>query len=93
MQEEHTTFFTAGGRKQLWIAEIDEVSNTLKMERSTRKITWTLDLAQLKDVHDRIHHEGLLLDSKEIDKIIPTWGNYVTGLLRHLGCKWIERKS
>lgn len=86
MQEDHTTFYTAGGRRELWIAEVDEASKTLKMERSTKKITWSLDLGQLKDVHDRIHYEGLLLDAKVIDKIIPTWGNYVTGLLRHLGC-------
>jgi hypothetical protein len=87
MQVQHTEFYTAAGRKKLWIAEVDEISNTIRLERSTGKITWHLKFETLKDVHDRIHQGGLLLDQYAIDKIIPTWGNYVTGLLRHLGCR------
>lgn len=87
MQENHTEFYTAAGRKKLWIAEVDEISNTIRMERSTGKITWPLKYETLKDVHDRIHQGGLTLDQYAIGEVIPTWGSYVTGLLRHLGCK------
>jgi hypothetical protein len=87
MQENHTEFYTAAGRKKLWIAEVDEVSETIRMERSTGKITWPLAYQKIKDVHDKIHQGQLALDANEIGQLIPLWGNYVTGLLRHLGCK------
>lgn len=42
MKENHTEFYTAEGRRKLWIAEVNESSQTIRMERSTGKITWSL---------------------------------------------------
>lgn len=86
MQEKQTIFFTAGGRSTLQIAEVNERAQTLKMKRSTGKITWDLDYRKVKAAHDRIHAGELAFDWRELDKVIPTWGNYVIGLLQYLGC-------
>lgn len=86
MQEDHTEFYTAKGRNKLWIAEVNESSQTIRMERSSGKITWELDYQKIKDIHDRINRGELILDQYIIDKEVPIWGNYITGLLRHLGC-------
>lgn len=89
MKENQTEFYTAAGRNKLWIAEVDENAQTIRMKRSTGKITWTLDYQKLKEIHDLVHRGEISLDQYEIDKVIPTWGNYITGLLRHLGCRKI----
>jgi len=89
MKENQTEFYTAACRKKLWIAEVDENAQTIRLKRSTGKITWTLDYRKLKELHDLIHRGEISLDQYEIDKRIPTWGNYITGLLRHLGCRRI----
>lgn len=86
MQDAHTEFYTAGGRRKLWIAEVNEISQTIRMKRSTGKITWPLDYQKLKEIHDRIQAGELSLDQYVIDEALPTWGNYIAGLLRHLGC-------
>jgi len=86
MQENHTEFHTAEGRANLWIAEVNECSQTIRMKRSTGKITWPLDYQKVKEIHDRIQKGELILDKHVIDEALPTWGNYITGLLRHLGC-------
>ncbi len=85
MQENEVVFYTAGGRKKLWIAEVDEVNKTVKIRRSSGKITWTLDYIKIEEVYTLVEKGELRLDYKEIDKLIPTWGNYVTGLLNHFG--------
>lgn len=89
MEENQIEFYTAAGRKKLWIAEVDENAQTIRMKRSTGKITWTLDCQKLNGIHDLVHRGEISLDQYEIDKIIPTWGNYITGLLRYLGCRKI----
>lgn len=86
MKDNGTIFYTAAGRKTLKIAEIDTVAGTLRMERSTGKITWSLSIDKLIDVHKKIHTGEIDLNQYEIDKEIPTWGNYVTGLLNYFKC-------
>jgi hypothetical protein len=90
MQKNHTEFPTAKGKSKLWIAEVDETLQTIRMERSTGKITWSLPYKKLKEVHDRIHQGDLMLDPYVIDEIVPLWGNYITGLLKHVGCMKIR---
>jgi len=87
MKENKTIFYTAAGRKQLLIADIDEKARTLKMERSTGKITWSLDIDILMKVHQKIHSGELDLNQYDIDQEIPTWGNYVTGLFQYFRCR------
>lgn len=86
MYEDHTEFHTAAGRKKLRISEVNEMSQTIRMERSTGKITPPIKFQKLKEIHDRIQEGELILDQYVIDKTVPRWGNYIAGLLRHLGC-------
>ena len=86
MHEDHTEFRTAAGRNKLWIVEVNESSQTIRMERSTGTITPPLDFQKLRQIHDRIQRGELILDQYVIDEAVPTWGNYITGLLKHLGC-------
>lgn len=86
MQQNQTEFHTAGGRNKLWIAEVDEASQTIRMKRSTGNITWPLEYRKIKEVHDRISRGELILDQYVIGQEVPLWGNYITGLLRYLGC-------
>jgi hypothetical protein len=51
------------------------------------KKTWPLDFQKLEEVHNKIHRGEIAFLAYEIDRCIPTWGNYVSGLLRHLGCE------
>ncbi len=87
MQENEVVFYTAGGRKKLLIAEVDEVNRTIRMWRSTGKITGKLNYDKIEEVYELIEKGELSLDYKIIDEIVPLWGNYLTGLLRHLGCR------
>ena len=86
MQENEVVFYTAAGRKKLWIAEVDEVNRTIKMKRSTGKITWKLDYDKIEDVYKKIEKGELSIDEKAIGKVIPLWGNYLAGLFKYLGC-------
>jgi hypothetical protein len=49
-------------------------------------MTWPLKYQKLEEVHNKIHTEGITMLSYEIDKLVPTWGNYIAGLLKYLGC-------
>jgi hypothetical protein len=93
MQENHTEFYTAAGRKRLWIAEVNEEAQTIRMERSTGRITDELRIETLATVHDMVHTGQIDLDPHEIDELEINgkryswrWGNYITGLLKYLGC-------
>jgi hypothetical protein len=88
MKENHVEFWAADEYKKLQIVQIDERARDIYMIcRQTGKITWPLSYEKLEDLHIRIHEGNLALNAYEIEKCIPTWGNYVTGLLRFLGCR------
>ena len=51
-----------------------------------------LKISSLIYVHDLIHSGQIALDPHEIDELGAEtfmWGNYIAGLLRHLGCRKI----
>ena len=56
------------------------------MVNQTGKITWPLDYAKLEEIHNKIHDGAVRLIPFEIDKLAPAWGNYITGLMKYLGC-------
>ena len=88
MKENSAEFWAADEYNKLQILEIDErAKNIYVICRSTGKITWALNFKKLEEVHERIHKGELGLNAYEIEKCIPTWGNYITGLLRFLGCR------
>ena len=81
-------FWAADEFKKVQIVEIDEKTKNIYMICcQSAKITWPLNFKKLEEVHARIHRGDLGLNAYEIDKVIPTWGNYITGLLRFLGCR------
>jgi hypothetical protein len=79
-------FWAADGLNLLRIVEIDEKRNSFYVINQSGKITWPLKYQKLEEVHKKIHSGEIILLPYEIDKLVPTWGNYITGLFKYLGC-------
>jgi hypothetical protein len=79
-------FWAADGLNLLRIVDIDEKRKSLYVINQSGKITWPLKYQKLEEVHHKIHNGEISLLSYEIDKLAPTWGNYIAGLLKYLGC-------
>jgi hypothetical protein len=86
MKDNEIRFWAVDGLNLLRIIEIDEKRKSFYMINQSGKITWPLKYQKLEEVHNKIHSGGITLLSYEIDKLIPTWGNYIVGLLKYLGC-------
>jgi len=86
MKNDKIEFWAADGLNLLRIVDIDEKRRCLYMINQTGKITWPLKYQTLEEVHDKVHSGKLKLLPYEIDKLVPTWGTYITGLLKYLGC-------
>jgi hypothetical protein len=86
MKDSKTEFFAGDGSTRLKIVDANAREKTLHFISNTGKISWPLKYQRLVEIHDRIHQKEVALTPYEIDKILPTWGNYITGLLRYLGC-------
>ena len=87
MKENQVEFWAGDGFKRLRIVELDEKTKCLHLICQLGKITWPLPYQKLEKVHRKIHEGEIGLIPYEIDKVVPTWGNYITGLLKYLGCK------
>ena len=79
-------FWAADGLNLLRIVEIDEKRKSFYLINQSGKITWPLKYQKLEEVHNKIHRGEIALLSYEIDKLVPTWGNYIAGLFKYLGC-------
>ncbi len=80
-------FHTAGGQREMNIFEVNgEKGYLIIFRRSSGNLTWKLELSKIKNIHDMIHEGKIDNDYKQIDRIYPLWGNYISGLLKHLGC-------
>lgn len=90
MKEENVDFFAGDGCQRLRIFDIDGKTKSLYMVSELGKITWPLRFEKLERIHKIIHSGKAILVPYEIDKLIPTWGNFVTGLFRYLGCSKTE---
>jgi hypothetical protein len=66
--------------------EVSDREGILHMITTEGKLTWPLRFQKLEEVHNRIHRREINVLAYEIEKHIPTWGNYVAGLLKYLGC-------
>ncbi len=86
MKDNNVEFFAGDGFKRLRIIDIDERARSLHMVCELGKITFPLKYDKLEEVHEKVHREKVPLIPYEIDKLIPTWGNFVTGLFRYFGC-------
>ena len=86
MKDQDIKFWAADGLNQLRIVGIDERQKTFYMVNQSGKMTWPLRYEKLEEVHNKIHSREITLLSYEIDRLIPTWGNYMSGLFRYFGC-------
>ncbi len=86
MKESKTEFWAADGLNLLRIVEIDEKRSSFYVINKSGKISWPLKYQKLEEVHKKIHNGEVSLLPYEIDKLVPTWGNYISGLLKYLGC-------
>ena len=86
MKDHGIKFWAADGLNLLRIVQIDENQESFYVRNQSGKITWPLEYEKLEEVHNKIHNGEITLLSYEIDKLIPTWGNYISGLFKYLGC-------
>jgi ActR/RegA family two-component response regulator len=86
MKEHQTEFWAGDGLTRLRIIDIIEREGKIYMITQDGKKTWPLRYQKLEEIHNRIHRREIVLLAYEIDRHIPTWGNYVSGLLEFLGC-------
>ena len=86
MKDKNVEFFAGDGYKRLRIIDIDEKTKSIHMICELGKITWPLRFEKLEEIHKIIHNGKVALIPYEIDKLIPTWGNFVTGLFKYLSC-------
>ena len=87
MKENQIEFWAGDGFTRLRIVDVSEREETIYMTTREGKKTWPLDFQKLEEVHNRVHRREVALLAYEIDRYIPTWGNYVSGLLKYLGCE------
>jgi hypothetical protein len=90
MKDTNVEFFAGDGYQRLRIFDIDGKTKSLYMVSELGRITWPLRFEKLERIHEIIHCGKVALVPYEIDKLIPTWGNFVTGLFRYLGCSKTE---
>ncbi len=81
---------TFGRQSFFTLHKVDTEEGTVVMRRSTKKLTALLKIDTLIKVHDLIHSGAVGLDNHQIDEVAHMWGNYLAGLLRHLGCRKLE---
>lgn len=86
MKNNKIQFLAGDGFKRLQIVEADEKTRSIHMICELGKITWPLRFDKLGEVHHKVHTGEVALIPYEMDRLVPTWGNFVTGLLRYLGC-------
>ena len=87
MKDSQIEFWAGDGLTRLRIVDINEREGTIYIITREGKKTWPLGFQKLEKVHNMVHRGAIALLAYEIDRHIPTWGNYVSGLLKYLGCK------
>jgi hypothetical protein len=90
MKDKNVEFFAGDGYKRLRIIDIDEKTKSIHMICELGKISWPLKFKKLEEIHKKIHGGEVTLIPYKIDKLIPTWGNFVTGIFKYFGCDKTE---
>jgi len=86
MKENNIEFWAADGLTKLRIFEIDEREKSFYMVNQLGKRTWPFRYEKLEELHKNFHSGKMTLLAYDVDKLVPTWGNYIVGLLKYLGC-------
>lgn len=87
MKEQNTEFFAGDGFKRLRILDLDEKTKNIHMICELGRKTWPLNFSKLEEIHQMIHTGKIRPIPYEIDRLLPTWGNFITGLFNYLGCR------
>ena len=90
MKDKNVQFFAGDGYKRLRIIDIDEKTKSIHMICELGKISWPLKFKKLEEIHKKLHGGEVAFIPYKIDKLIPTWGNFVTGLFKYFGCDKTE---
>jgi hypothetical protein len=86
MKTNNEEFFAGDGFKRLRIIDVNEKAKSIYFICELGKITFPLKFEKLEEVHKKLLNGGVTLQPYKIDRLLPTWGNFVTGLFRYLGC-------
>ena len=86
MKDKNVEFFAGDGYKRLRIIDINKKTKSIHLICELGKITWPLNYSKLEEIHKKIHEGDVVLIPYELDKLLPTWGNFVTGLFKYFGC-------
>lgn len=86
MKENSDEFFAGDGFKRLRIIEVDERTKSIYLICELGKITFPLKFEKLEEVHQKLLNGKVTLLPYKIDRLLPTWGNFVAGLFKYLGC-------
>ncbi|MBM4338814.1 MAG: hypothetical protein FJ110_04660 [Deltaproteobacteria bacterium] len=86
MKNNRDQFFAGDGFKRVRILDIDGKTKNIHMVCELGRKTWPLHFDKLEEIHDKIHSGEINLIPYEIDRLMPTWGNFITGLFKFLGC-------
>ena len=87
MKNNKNEFWAVDGLNLLHIVEIDEKRKSFYLINQSGRISWPpLKYQKLDEVHNKIHNGEITLLYYEIDELVPTLGNYIAGLFKHLGC-------
>jgi ActR/RegA family two-component response regulator len=94
MKDNQNEFWAGDRFTRLRIVDVSQRDRSICMITREGKKTWPLYFQKLEVVHNRIHCQDKAPLAHEIDRYIPTWGNYIWGLLEFLGCnKVLIRRS
>jgi DNA-binding response OmpR family regulator len=89
MKDDQIEFWAGDGFTRLRIVDTAPKGRFIYMVTREGSKTWPLKFQKLEEVHNRVHRGEIPILAYEIDKYIPTWGNYVSGLFKYLGCEKI----
>jgi DNA-binding response OmpR family regulator len=87
MKENQIEFWAGDGFTRLRIVDTTPKGRFIYMVTREGSKTWPLKFQKLEEVHNKVHRGEIPILAYEIDKYIPTWGNYVSGLFKYLGCE------
>ena len=87
MKDNQTEFWAGDGFTRVRIVDTSPKGRFIYMVTREGSKTWPLKFQKLEEVHNKVHRAEIPLLAYEIDKYVPTWGNYVSGLFKYLGCE------
>ncbi len=80
------TFYAGEERTVMGVRRVNSRTGVVVFTRPPLNGTSKLNILDLKFIHDLIHDGKIDNDDEQIEAIFPSWGNYISAILHHLGC-------